>query len=177
MSTDYSKIVCFDLEMCCWEDARQLGEIISFGVCELDLHSGKITREAHYYVKPVSDTVSEFCTSLTGITQRVVSRQGRPLNDVVNSVASKFGKKRPYVAWGQDGNYLSRMARKQNFFLPDMIFLDASLLYQLRKRHTGGSIGLKQAMKNEGLEFDGTAHNALNDSRNMARLITQSQLI
>lgn len=177
MSADYSKISCFDLEMCCWEDSRQIGEIISMGVCELDLKSGKITREAHYYVKPVLDTVSEFCTSLTGITQRVVNRQGRPLSEVINSVTAKFGTKRPYVAWGEDGDYLGRMARRQNFYLPNMVFLNAALLYQLRRRHSGDSIGLAKAMQQHGLEFEGDAHNALNDSRNMARLIAQSNLI
>lgn len=177
MSADHSKITCFDLEMCCWEDARQIGEIISFGLCELDLKTGKITREAHHYIKPVTDTVSDFCTQLTGITQRTVSRQGRPLNEVVNSITAKFGTKRPYVCWGDDGDYLTRMARRQNFFIPNMVFLNAALLYQLRKRHIGESIGLKRAMASEGLEFEGAAHNALNDSRNMARLIAKSNLI
>ncbi|MBD8615571.1 MULTISPECIES: 3'-5' exonuclease [Pseudomonas] len=177
MSADHSKITCFDLEMCCWEDARQIGEIISFGVCELDLKSGELKREAHYYVKPVVDTVSDFCTNLTGITQRVVNRQGRPLSEVVNSITAKFGTKRPYVSWGDDGDHLARMARRQNFYIPNMVFLNAALLYQLRKRHVGESIGLKRAMEREGLEFEGDAHNALNDSRNMARLITQANLI
>ncbi|RMV27565.1 hypothetical protein ALP12_200422 [Pseudomonas savastanoi pv. phaseolicola] len=32
-------------------------------------------------------------------------------------------------------------------------------------------------MASEDLEFEGNAHNALNDSRNMARLIAKSNLI
>ena len=45
---NYTRIVCFDLEMCCWDDERKArtGEIIEIGVAELDLQSGEIVRRA-----------------------------------------------------------------------------------------------------------------------------------
>jgi hypothetical protein len=34
---NYTKIVLFDLEMCCWKDTKKIGEIIEIGLVVVDL--------------------------------------------------------------------------------------------------------------------------------------------
>ena len=99
---NYQRIVCLDLEMCCWDDGRdpRTGEIIEFGLAEVDLIEGKVIKRAQYYVKPDTHEVSEFCTELTGITQKIVDKQGRPFADVLATVTKNFGGKTRSMAPG-----------------------------------------------------------------------------
>lgn len=176
MSIDYSKVICFDMEMCCWDDQRQIGEIISIGLCELNLVTGEIAREAHYFVKPRADEVSPFCTGLTGITQRMVDKQGRPLRAVLETIAKNYGSKRPYVAWGTDADYLANQCRALDATSPLVTSIDLGLLYKIRRR-SDRSVSLKAALDHAGIEFHGTAHNALVDAVNLARLIVAADLL
>ena len=176
MSIDYSKVICFDMEMCCWDDHRQTGEIISIGLCELNLTNGEIARDAHYFVKPRADKVSPFCTSLTGITQRMVDKQGRPLKAVLDTITKNYGSKRPYVAWGADAEYLANQCRNIDIVSPLVSTIDIGLIYKIRRR-SDRSVSLKAALGHEGLEFQGTAHNALVDAVNLARLVVAADLL
>lgn len=176
MSIDYSKVICFDMEMCCWDDHRQTGEIISIGLCELNLVSGEVSRDAHYFVKPRTDEVSPFCTGLTGITQRMVDKQGRPLKAVLDTIAKNYGSKRPYVAWGADAEYLANQCSALEITSPLVSTIDLGLIYKI-KRRSDRSVSLKAALGHAGLEFQGTAHNALVDAVNLARLIVAANLL
>ena len=71
---NHNRVVCFDLEMCCWNEngIGKTGEIIEIGLAEIDLTSGEIVKRAQYYVKPEADEVSQFCTELTGISPRKI---------------------------------------------------------------------------------------------------------
>lgn len=176
MSIDYSKVICFDMEMCCWDDHRKTGEIISIGLCELNLVTGEIARDAHYFVKPCADEVSAFCTELTGITQRMVDKQGRPLQAVLDTITKNYGSKRPYVAWGADAEYLANQCRVLGIASPLQSNVDLGLLYKIQQR-TDRSVSLKAALGRAGLEFEGTAHNALVDAINLARLVVAAKLL
>jgi len=176
MSADFAKVICFDMEMCCWSERKGLGEIISIGICELNLHNGKVEREAHYYVKPVCDEVSDFCQNLTGITPAILAKQGRPLEDVVNTIVKKFGFKRPFLAWGDDATYLARQCRRAGFTSPFRTTLDVGLIHKLKQRG-GKNLSLTDALAKAGAPFQGRAHNALTDAKNLATLITRAQLI
>lgn len=82
----YTKIVCFDLEMCCWETeeetGKKTGEIIEIGLCKIDLEKREIVKRSQYYVKPEKDEISKFCTKLTGITPSIIAKQGRSLSSL-----------------------------------------------------------------------------------------------
>ncbi len=90
---NHNRVVCFDLEMCCWSEdgVGTTGEIIEVGLAEIDLASGTIVKRAQYYVKPEKDEVSLFCAELTGITPRKIEKQGRPLESVIKSMIKNFG--------------------------------------------------------------------------------------
>ena len=176
MSFNFSKVICFDMEMCCWDDGSAPGEIISIGLCELNLASQEITRDTHYVVKPQNDKVSEFCQELTGISQRMVDRQGRPLEDVMATISKNFGTKRPYAAWGTDAQYLARQCASIGITSPVQTSLDMSLLYKLRN-WSDRSTSLTAALEKAGTTFEGKAHNALVDAKNLARLILEIRLL
>lgn len=177
MSAADTTVICFDMEMCCWHGhSKKVGEIISIGLCELDLSTGEVGREFHHYVTPAQDAVSEFCTSLTGITQRMVERQGKPLVDVLAMISKRFGTRKPYVAWGDDAGYLAQECRGKGIESPIVTFIDAGLLHRLKLRATKSS-GLQQALKSAGGSFEGQAHNALVDAKNLAALIVKTHLL
>ncbi len=90
---NFDRIVCFDLEMCCWNDGRtsRTGEIIEIGVAELDLNTGRIVRRAQHYVRPEHDEISPFCTELTGIKPDLIEKNGKPLATILRSIEQKFG--------------------------------------------------------------------------------------
>lgn len=177
--SDYSKIICFDLEMCCWDGGeRQIGEIISIGLVEMCLETGTHMRTAEFIVKPQYDDVSAFCTKLTGISQSQINKQGRPLEKVMETVKTKFGGDRKvYTAWGDDGNYLAKECDEKGFSSPIASHLNAALLYMTKHRHSGGQVAMKRAMNHYGLAFEGHQHNALNDATNMARLVHAAKLL
>ena len=154
-----------------------MGEIISIGIVELCLISGKTYREGNYIVKPEHDSVSKFCTELTGITPSMVEKQGRPLAKVVETIKNKFGGKRAYVAWGTDADYLRKQCELKGIESPINTAINASLLYMIRTRHNGGQISMLKALNDSGLEFLGKQHNALVDSMNLARLIYTKSLL
>lgn len=179
MKADYSRVNCFDMEMCCWNDDenRDVGEIISIGIVELCLLTGKTLREAHYYVKPDLDQVSQFCTDLTGITQSMVNKQGRPLGKVLDIIRKNFGSKRTYVAWGCDPEYLATECGHKGLESPIATSLNAALLYMTKMRHNGGRVSMRRAMEASGLEFEGQQHNALVDAKNLSKLIVTKSLL
>ncbi len=59
---NFNRVVCFDLEMCCWnvDGKGTTGEIIEIGLAEIDLAKQEIVKRAQYYVKPEQDEVSFF---------------------------------------------------------------------------------------------------------------------
>ncbi len=178
MRVDHSVLICFDMEMCCWKDSRTLGEIISIGAVKLNLETGIIEDRIHYLVKPDQDEVSAFCTELTGITPAMVHKQGRPLSAVLDSLRHRMGgHQKVYASWGNDAAILAEECKRKAVEVPILNSLNISALYTLRLRHQGHRIGLQKALRKEGLAFEGTAHNALVDSENLARLIVHTKLV
>lgn len=179
MKSDYSKVVCYDMEMCCWDEGdRRVGEIISIGIVELCLLTGRKLRDAHYYVKPDEDRVSEFCTQLTGITPAMVSKQGRPLHKVLETIKQKFGgSKKTYVAWGNDTEYLGEQCKWKGIENPITTSINAALLYMIKVRHNGSQVSMVKAMEEAGLSFEGRQHNALVDATNLSRLVFAKNLL
>lgn len=167
------KIVCYDLEMCCWDDPRATGEIIEIGVAEIDLATQTICRRAQYYVKPDKNTISDYCTNLTGITQSKVTRSGRSLQNVLQSMTDKFGSNNKiYASWGRDDLVLKKECGIKRISCPIKETLNLAPLFKIHKRilDDKSGVGMRVAMDMQGLEFEGRPHGAYDDSYNLARL-------
>ncbi|KLV03719.1 exonuclease [Photobacterium aquae] len=170
---NFNRIVCFDLEMCCWNDGREprTGEIIEVGVAELDLTNGEIVRRAQYFVKPENDEVSFFCTELTGIKPEVIEKNGKPLATIMKSMEQKFGgRHKIYAAWGRDDLILRKECDEKEIKVPFEEFLNLATVFKLQKHVKSKRCGQRAAMKIAGLEWEGRQHSGYDDAYNLARL-------
>jgi inhibitor of KinA sporulation pathway (predicted exonuclease) len=168
---NYSKIVLFDLEMCCWDDREpRTGEIIEVGIAEVDLIKQEITRTAQYYVKPDNDDVSAFCTKLTGITPAIIGKKGRPLADVLKTIKKNFGSNKMFGAWGRDDLTIFNECDTKGLQRPFIEYINVSAVYNISVRSKKTKISMVDAMWEKGLNFEGRQHSGLIDAINLARL-------
>jgi inhibitor of KinA sporulation pathway (predicted exonuclease) len=159
------------------------GKTIQIGAAIYDVRSGACHGSLDLYVNPYEKITPEI-TQLTGITDRDVEHAP----DIIDAWQrlKDFHKqhkvfKNPLV-WGSgvrnDSSHLHDEYNKFQF-LQDANWrteenfmgfrvLDAKTLYQslMIFENRGYAGGLKDSMKKLGLEFEGTAHNALTDARN-----------
>lgn len=170
---NHNRIVCFDLEMCCWNEngVGTTGEIIEVGLAEIDLVKGEIVKRAQYYVKPEQDEVSLFCVELTGITPRKVEKQGRSLEEVLKSVVKNFGgSNKIFASWGRDDVVLAKECEAKGIEMPFKEFINLATLYRIQNRLKDKRIGHRAAQESKGIEWEGRQHSAYVDAYNLAKL-------
>lgn len=158
---NHNRIVCFDLEMCCWNEngVGTTGEIIEVGLAEIDLVKGEIVKRAQYYVKPEQDEVSLFCSQLTGITPRKIEKQGRPLEEVLKSMIKNFGgANKIYASWGRDDRILAQECQDKGIEMPFKEFINLATLYRVQHRLKDKRIGHKAAQEAQNIEWEGRQH-------------------
>ena len=170
----YSKVVCFDLEMCCWETAeetgKKTGEIIEIGLSKINLDKGEIIKRGQYYVKPEHDDISPFCHELTGITNKIIRKQGRPLELVLKSMVSNFGGQNAvYAAWGHDDLVLLNECNEKGLVMPFKNYLNLALIDRVKNRRKT-KVSQVDAMKEHGIKFEGKAHSGYVDAYNLSKL-------
>lgn len=169
----YNKIICYDLEMCCWNDGRtpNTGEIIEIGLAIVNLETKEIEKRGQYYVIPDHDEISEFCTELTGITPKIIHKQGRKLVDVLESVRKNFGgHKAVFASWGRDDQVLFKECKEKGLQNPFFETLNVKTLHKLLHKNNG-KYGMKRAMQAANLEMEGRHHSGADDAYNLARLL------
>ncbi|SEF96665.1 3'-5' exonuclease [Vibrio hangzhouensis] len=170
---NYNRVVCFDLEMCCWnvDGVGTTGEIIEVGLAEIDLVKQEVVKRAQYYVKPEKDEVSLFCTELTGISPRKVEKQGRPLAAVIQSMVKNFGgPNKIYASWGRDDLILQQECIEKGIDMPFKEFVNLATLYRIQNRLKDKRIGHKAAQESKGIEWEGRQHSGYVDAYNLAKL-------
>ncbi|SDH11334.1 Inhibitor of the KinA pathway to sporulation, predicted exonuclease [Vibrio xiamenensis] len=170
---NHNRIVCFDLEMCCWNEngVGTTGEIIEVGLAEIDLVKGEIVKRAQYYVRPQHDEVSLFCVELTGITPRKIQKQGRPLASVIQSMIKNFGgSKKIYAAWGRDDRILAKECEQKGIAMPFNEFINLATLYRIQHRLKDKRIGHREAQEALGIDWEGRQHSGYVDAYNLAKL-------
>ena len=172
-------ILVIDLELTCWDKTETPGirEIIQVGVVNIDPKSLEITKKQSYYVTPkYNKELSQFCKDLTGITDRQVFREGRPLKEVMETLSTKWGfSSKPIVFWGDDHLDFKNDCDRQNIENKTSEYtINFALQYYLNSAFKNKTyikkLGLPKAMAQEGLDFIGRQHDALVDAENTARL-------
>jgi len=169
------RFLCFDLELTCWSGAPPAGqrpEIIEIGIVEVASADFSILREERYLVRPRFSTASDFCAGLTGLTQGDLEGDGRPLPEVVRTLAKKFGPAhKRLVLWGDDWSAIERDCAAlsvANPFPRDAVFDLGALMALTRAR--SARMSLTDALAEFGLAFEGRQHSAVDDARNTVRL-------
>ncbi|MGX9416248.1 exonuclease domain-containing protein [Vibrio sp. WJH972] len=170
---NHNRIVCFDLEMCCWntDGVGTSGEIIEIGLAEIDVEKGEIMKRAQYYVKPEHDEISPFCTELTGITRRTIEKQGRTLEQVLKSMIKNFGgSNKIYAAWGRDDLILQQECESKGLTMPFKEYINLATLYRIQHRLKDKRIGHRDAQEKLGIEWEGRQHSGYVDAHNLAKI-------
>ncbi|TLX16881.1 3'-5' exonuclease [Rhizobium sp. MHM7A] len=165
-----------DFELTCPDDDAPLTvpfepEIIEMGVAELDLQLLEIGRRDSYYIKNEYSPVTKRCTELTGITQKILDKQGRPLSEVFASFSKKYGPgNKAWIAWGSDKEAVDRDCLRKSVRSPfSEAFFNMGLEFS-QMTGLGRSIGLHDALRILGEQPITEHHRAVNDAIESARV-------
>lgn len=191
----FDYLLVLDFESTCWEDRGRTPprpEIIEFPAVLLHLNSGDIVDRFQQYVFPVEQPrLSAFCEKFTGITQSIVEK-GVPLPTCLflfkkwlSALVEKYNLVFHDPRCVNNDSYMCTMAtwsdwdltvcldnecRRKNIFKPGLFnsWIDLRLTYS--KFYNRKPNGLKGALEDLGLRFEGQEHCGLDDSQNTARL-------
>lgn len=177
---EHSPILVVDLESTCWrsretpagepQDVSNM-EIIEFG-CAFANRSGQLLRSDSFIVRPSKNPqLSEFCKSLTGISQPMVDG-AKPLSVVTKEIDQWVGCLGGDFIWCSWGNY-DRLHVLASEFQPEFANHPHLNLKRIWRRTTGQKKknGLANALKFHGLEFVGNQHSGVDDARNIVQLL------
>lgn len=170
--------VIVDLEATCWGDVADktmpyLNEIIQIGAVACDRNFNIISKFSSY-VKPVyNPTLSDFCKKLTGIRQDLVDDAPR-LEKALQYYSNWLGGKS--YDWGSWGNFDNRCMIKnctEFYNIPESLKvfgMHFNLKWEYQELTKLRRPGLIRALRNEGLNFVGNHHDALDDAINIVRV-------
>ena len=169
--------IIFDLEATCWDGAppNDIQEIIEIGAIRVDRYGDSVD-QFHAFVKPqVNPRLSRYCLNLTGIEQAEVNR-AHSFDDVIIDFIDWIQLEVPnqLYSWGK----LDRKLLISNCELfglePDEFMHTMDLKSEYREmKSLSSTIGLKKALRYEGIEFEGREHRALDDALNLKEIFVR----
>ncbi len=169
------RILAIDTEWTCWEGDPPSGmrrELIEIGIVEADPSTLEVVRERSFLVRPTHSRVGRYCEELTGLSDELLRREGRPLGEVMRTLANEFGPARKAaVTWGDDWGGIDGECRSAGIAnpFPREFALNFGLFYAVA-RGCGERPALSAALEAEGLGFEGKQHRAVPDALATMRL-------
>ncbi len=166
-----------DLEATCSDDGsvpRQEMEIIEIGAVMLNARSLEIDDEFQTFVRPVRHPrLTDFCTRLTTITQEQVEAAPEFIDALMHFTKwTRRHESALFCSWGNyDKNQLQQDCALHRIDYP---FSEGHLdLKQAYSDAVGKSkrFAMNAAMKQLGIEPQGTLHRGIDDARNTARIV------
>ncbi|WP_437991697.1 exonuclease domain-containing protein [Sorangium sp. So ce145] len=165
-----------DLEATCSDDPafpRDEMEIIEVGAVLVDAATLRPAAELQCFVRPIRHPrLSAFCMRLTSIRQADVDAAPRFPAAAARLRELVRGRQALFCSWGgYDKRQLERDARRHGVALPfggDHLNLKRAFARRLGAER---ELGVGQALRRVGLSFQGTQHRAIDDARNIARLL------
>lgn len=177
MRPDVQWLNVIDVEATCWEGpppSGEVSEIIEIGLTVVDLAARKRTGRHGILVRPRRSTVSEFCTTLTGLTQSQVD-SGVSFAEACAALGEQYDAgSRPWASWGDyDRKQFSAQCQATVTDYPfgpwhtnaKLVFTEAN---GLRRRP-----GMARALEIADLPLEGRHHRGEDDAWNIAALILQ----
>ena len=175
MAKKLDHIIVVDVEATCWDGSPppgEVNEIIEIGVCPLELATGRRLGKRSILVRPSRSRVSEFCTSLTTLTQQHVDG-GVTLMQACEILRKEY-QTRDRV-WASFGDYDRTQfqkecdaARMPYPFGPR--HLNVKTLFAL-SRGLPHEIGMSEALALAGVPLEGTHHRGDDDAWNIASIL------
>src|SRR5579862_4605979 len=177
MPNNIEKIICLDLELTCWDNDKEnskKSEIIEIGFCMLNVEKQGIEKPVSIYILPDNMDISEFCTNLTGITKKILYKQGKPLSEAFDKLINKFGSKnKTWCSFGEgDLSAIEDACKENKLIYPfSKSYLNVSALTTLKHKMISQRLGLEQALNIYKQPFIGKQHRAYIDAYNTAILL------
>jgi inhibitor of KinA sporulation pathway (predicted exonuclease) len=175
MAKDTKIVNVIDLEATCWDGQPPTGEqseIIEIGIVEVDLERGDRLSRRSILVQPNTSRVSEFCTTLTGHTQKSIDQNGIPFEAACKILLEDYKlRQRVMVSWGDyDRNMLKRQCRILDIPEPNFRHLNLKTLFSMLV-YPATEVGLKTALQMIDLPMNGRHHNGMDDAWNIASIL------
>lgn len=172
------EILVVDIEATCWEKkippAGQRGEIIEIGIAIINLQNLTIVSKESILVSPIESMVSDYCTTLTSLTQLQVE-MGIPYDKACTIISNKYkGRSRTWGSWGNyDRIQIGRQCQERGIIYPfGATHLNIKNLFTLRRRHPK-EVGMAKALKILGIELEGRHHRGDDDAYNTAKILIE----
>ncbi|MEO1514309.1 MAG: 3'-5' exonuclease [Bacteroidota bacterium] len=167
--------IIYDLEATCWEGSPPglVQEIIEIGAIRINEYAEE-TGSYNRFVRPILNPyLSPFCKDLTSIAQEDVDR-AETFNKVIEEFQDWIGLyEEDYFlcSWGSfDRNILitdCKLHRLEYDWVEPHVNLKQRYQRMMRLHRP---CGLKNAVKREGMEFEGIHHRGISDAENLARI-------
>jgi len=172
----YDKIIVIDIESTCWKEniSKDVNEIIEIGICPIDTKSGSVLEPRSIIVKPKYSTVSEFCTSLTTLTQKDVDN-GISFSDVCSILINECEtKKYVWASYGYyDMNQFEIQCERENVQYPfSYAHINVKVLFAL-VNSLRRQVGMVEALKILKIPLKGTHHRGGDDAQNIAQILSR----
>ncbi len=178
MARKLDQILVIDVEATCWPGPSPTGqesEIIEIGVCPLDVATGMPLEKRSILVRPERSKVSEFCTELTGLTQKQVTNKGISFERACALLEREYlSKKRLWASYGDyDRNQFERQCEARGVTYPfspghinvkSLVGVVHALPYE---------VGMTRALEMMGIEMEGIQHRGSDDAWNIARILSR----
>lgn len=169
------KYCIIDLEATCWERGdpdKQPHEIIEIGAVILDENYNPI-KEFDIFVKPLDNsTLTEYCKSLTSITQKDVD-SAPTLSVAISQLKEWLGNTDDVIfcSWGYfDKEQLLKDCKRNMVDYPfneDHINVKVKFSKVMKRTR---KMGLQKALRILGIQFEGTPHRGGDDARMIAKV-------
>lgn len=169
--------VVIDLEATTSDDGslpRDEMETIEIGAVLVNATTHELAGEFQCLVRPVRHPVlTPFCCSLTGISQELVD-SGEGFADAMRLLFRAMPLTEPGVVWGSWGQFDDTQLRRDCAFhgipyeMPRHMNLKERFVAAQGKRRR---MGMAATLALCGLSLEGAHHRALDDARNIARLL------
>ncbi len=167
--------IIFDLEATCWRGRPPRGatEVIEIGACKVSRY-GRVESQFSRFIKPnVNPILSNFCKSLTNITQEQVDRALTFDKVIDDFIEWSQIEEEEYVllSWGADDRLLLRNDCLRHRLEADWVnqYNDLKKAYRNMKEIRNAP-GLKAVVRDEGFEFTGIHHRAISDAQNLTKV-------
>lgn len=178
MANKLDKAIVVDVESTCWDQKTpnrlQKSEIIEIGICVIDLLTLSIESSEGVFVLPQNSTLSQFCTDMTTITQKMLDENGIALSEACSLLRDKYNtNNRLWISWGDyDRRQFDRQCKNPCYqakypFGPTHLNLKNLFAIELGLSR---EIGMDEALKLLGIELEGTHHRGMDDAQNIAKI-------
>jgi inhibitor of KinA sporulation pathway (predicted exonuclease) len=177
---DTEFLLVVDLEATCWESNEgrvHEMETIEFGGAIVRTADLAVLDVFSIFIKPrLNPTLSDYCRSLTGITQATVDA-GIVFEALAGELETRLRAYQPGIGWASWGNYDRRQLEQDAARwgvpapLASITHVNLKKIFAKKRRIKGTRPSVRKALDIAGLQYEGAAHSGADEVRNIARLL------